>query len=1730
MSYDYVIIGGGAGAIMTAYTLNDLDPSKNILILEKNSKTLTEYRNKNYDNIINWQLAQNDTDYTYSQQSTDGKTVWVGEGLGGGTLHFGMQYIDSLDVINKNYSDWSSIFTELDIILNPQQYNYSVNNNPNEAWYNLKQQLDADSSILTHNNKIYSDNLDTKSRLLIGSIVENKQNITIEYGVEVDKLVIQYGKVQKIETVGGTDYSGNKYILAAGAIMSPTILLRSGINAGTSLYDHAGYTLLYKKMSNLWGGDSGYSDSELTTLSLNKYNVGQGGNNDLSTINSGLSGDPITAIFQHTKLSDSDVALAKSGTVPTGSVTLGEGIYYVYDMGTYWSSGSGGHPGGDVIRSQLGTSYELTNTLITQHGQAYSRLFTGGATLLGIKEITTQQQEISDLGLQPNQIVGHLQTRDPSMNWQTYYSSVAGYESRLIVTHAQGAHLSGAGSITLDASNNPIVTLNHLGSGSFKDTTLDYLLEAYTKNNTILINMGYVLDSQAPINKTYIEAAYNSIYHYQGGSVNVIDDNFKVSGVNNLYVGDSSALDEPWAGSTSVPSMALGRKLGKLLTNLTTFIPTTTSTFNYNDELLDMLLKKELGTRYTSASFVFGQELPALTRYQTDMVYASELPTSLESSFEWSDAVNVTDGGTYKILNSVFGEIDPAAYKFIKKYEDIPMVDVSGTNGRAWYPVNKDMREILRDSITGKTNFTFEIETNIQYDQKIYSNNPNYLPIINSGVLVFLGNLKPLTSHVIKLKRVYIYDGEYGAIKDIKLDDMGDALLIDPSNSQPFVYNGAMGQWNEGSIGINFMPIQVLGDFLEVNEEYIDVNSGIFYSNVTNKWEMENLPTLISDMSNVYFSEIDTNWDGVVWKSDASGNRWVNRGLQPPLTSINDLPDVDTSSSLLFNNDGILYNAAQELWMPDEIQLAMTIGSPSDVDLSLLKNGHRLKYNENTDDWNTKIKGPIINVLSDIGDIDMTNLEDLIPQWDMTERIELDSPIENSYYGNSVDINNQYAIIGAYKEDFLSPALANAGKAYIYELGEEYNANLLHETIIPSDKSSDALFGSVVKLDSEKVIVSAPNHLSNKGKVYIYNFSNNYYGSLVGSYYEESISLTASDEADDNHFGCSLATYNNYMIIGANQSSNSSGKGKCYIFKKLGNDWNEIKILEAPTSGDFAGEVGDQYGDSVEINDEFAFVGVPKKSSNKGLVYVYRKDELGNDNWGFKYILKPTTWIDNSFFGKALAVSSTHLFVSSPSTDVSGSICYYNYTDNWGVLNNTVYNETNLIQPVDGSNNDQFGISISTTNNLMVAGASGVDICGNDSGAIYVYRNTNLGYWEQSDKLAETDISSNDEFGISVSIHYKNIIAGSWKNADPSNSGCAYLYNLPEMEGGTKLIIFDENYNRWKAGEVDLGGNGMIIVTRIEHLNDVDIELPNYPLLSNSTLIFKTDIKKWVPGVPNVMLSSLGDIPKVDISGASNNHLLKYSGNDNWTTTFLDDPIDELDDILDVSASTPSSGDGIVYNSETNKWEGRMVDKSLATGVYRSATEPVGTEGNLYYDTSVDVYFGKIEDDWLQIMLNNSPIIFGHPTNAITKISKTITTTTIEIAWDNPLQTDTMFESIYPEDKVDGVFYLPTINDIYFEIKKSDEDFNDIDGILIGGQEKGQKLTQSSGDFMLTNKVLLTNSNDGTDTIERDGLKQVYKMNSFVLESSVTYKARLWLRNSTPASNDYKTFTNLLLL
>ena len=205
----------------------------------------------------------------------------------------------------------------------------------------------------------------------------------------------------------------------------------------------------------------GYTDSELTALGLNIYNIGEGGDYDLTntTLNSSSTPKAMHAVFRHTILSDSDIEKAKLGndvtTQPTLSTT--EGVRYVYNMGNYWNDG--GHPGPSQFSNMINNNYDLTSTLIGQHGGGYNyRLMRGGSNgaqlvgVLKVSETTTTEYIVStDLGFQPDSIIPHLQTRDNTD--ETYYSTVPGLNQYILLTHAQSTNLSGAGSVVVASDN-----------------------------------------------------------------------------------------------------------------------------------------------------------------------------------------------------------------------------------------------------------------------------------------------------------------------------------------------------------------------------------------------------------------------------------------------------------------------------------------------------------------------------------------------------------------------------------------------------------------------------------------------------------------------------------------------------------------------------------------------------------------------------------------------------------------------------------------------------------------------------------------------------------------------------------------------------------------------------------------------------------------------------------------------------------------------------------------------------------------------------------------------------------------------------------------------------------------------------------------------------------------------------------------------------------------------------
>ena len=306
--FDNIIIGGGPAGIMCAYRLSELKPESKILIIEKGKEKYSDYKRKGYDKLNNWLNVGYDPNFTESFKSMpldickNKVDIMVGKGLGGGTNHFGLQYIDDIDVLRKSSIEfskyeWQNIINEVNKIT--QVKSYKMDDDYPIVLKNLKNIL-SDNSVentyTLHNNKIYSRDLQT--RFSLASLLENKPNITIMYNRNVNKLFGGYetykeeeppnyitgltqtliGDVKKIyfftnDKDGRTmtnsyiDVSNNtNVVLCAGAINTTCILQRSGIASlkllnnsgvketklssirlptGETIYDHGGVSITY---------------------------------------------------------------------------------------------------------------------------------------------------------------------------------------------------------------------------------------------------------------------------------------------------------------------------------------------------------------------------------------------------------------------------------------------------------------------------------------------------------------------------------------------------------------------------------------------------------------------------------------------------------------------------------------------------------------------------------------------------------------------------------------------------------------------------------------------------------------------------------------------------------------------------------------------------------------------------------------------------------------------------------------------------------------------------------------------------------------------------------------------------------------------------------------------------------------------------------------------------------------------------------------------------------------------------------------------------------------------------------------------------------------------------------------------------------------------------------------------------------------------------------------------
>ncbi len=148
--------------------------------------------------------------------------------------------------------------------------------------------------------------------------------------------------------------------------------------------------------------------------------------------------------------------------------------------------------------------------------------------------------------------------------------------------------------------------------------------------------------------------------------------------------------------------------------------------------------------------------------------------------------------------------------------------------------------------------------------------------------------------------------------------------------------------------------------------------------------------------------------------------------------------------------------------------------------------------------------------------------------------------------------------------------------------------------------------------------------------------------------------LTASDGANLDNFGYSVAINGNTIVVGA--PGHNAGVGAAYIFVKPASGWTNMTQTAELTSSDMT--ANGEFGTSVAISGKVAIAGAPGTidSPVQGAAYAYVEPAGGWANTAETYKLLSTDAQSQDMLGNSVAISGKTVVVGAPLHPVSGIV------------------------------------------------------------------------------------------------------------------------------------------------------------------------------------------------------------------------------------------------------------------------------------------------------------------------------------------------------------------------------------------------------------------------------------------------------------------------------------------
>lgn len=208
------------------------------------------------------------------------------------------------------------------------------------------------------------------------------------------------------------------------------------------------------------------------------------------------------------------------------------------------------------------------------------------------------------------------------------------------------------------------------------------------------------------------------------------------------------------------------------------------------------------------------------------------------------------------------------------------------------------------------------------------------------------------------------------------------------------------------------------------------------------------------------------------------------------------------------------------------------------------------------------------------------------------------------YYGWSVGIDGTYCIVGAKQnntDESGANTLSNAGAAYILERVSGTWTQV--KKITATSRASNDFYGESVAINGNFAIVGARdeeddedggNLIDDAGAAYVYE--------RVSGTWTYRDKLDASDRAQDNRFGYDVdISSNGLAIVSAHENGTDENNqnlsvytGAVYIFEKSGNEWPQVKKIVANDRA-----ASDYFGRSNALSNRTIFVGANQEDEDE---------------------------------------------------------------------------------------------------------------------------------------------------------------------------------------------------------------------------------------------------------------------------------------------------------------------------------------------------------------------------------------------------------------------------------------------------------------------------------------------------------------------------------------------------